>query len=183
MLVIHNPARELFNEQEELFYDVKPQTLSLEHSLVSISKWESKWKKPFLFTRNKTTEEVLDYVRCMTLTQNVDPLVYSALTSENIDKIAQYIDESRTATWFAKDPSEKRGTSSEVITSETIYYWMVTFNIPFDPCQKWHISRLLALIKICQIKNSPKKKMTTQQTFSQNRALNAARRKALNSKG
>ena len=157
----------------------KEQTITLEHSLVSLSKWEAKWKKPFLGREPKTVEEFIDYVRCMTLTQNVDPDVYTALTPKLIKEISAYIDENMTATTFQKGKSPM---SHEIITSEIIYYWMVSYNIPFE-CQKWHLSRLLTLINVCDAKNAPQKKMSQQEIIARNRSLNAARRKKLNTRG
>lgn len=180
MLEITIPEHELFNETTNEFITVKPQTIKLEHSLVSVSKWESKWKKPFLDQKKKTREETIDYIRCMTITQNVSPLVYAGLSSKNIEEVAAYIEDSQTATWFT-DTNKPQG-QREATTSELIYYWMVAFNIPME-CQKWHLSRLLTLIKICNIKNQKPKKMGKKAVMSDNRALNAARRARLNSKG
>ena len=180
MLRITVPATEEWDEDKEQFIQTKEQTLQLEHSLVSLSKWESKWKKSFLFTKNKTDEEVLDYIRCMTLTQNVSPDVYRCLTRENIKAIDDYIKDPMTATTFVDDKSGSR--NKEVITSEIIYYWMSTVGVPFE-CQKWHLNRLLTLIRVHSIKNAPAKKMSKKEIMSQNAALNAARRKQLNSKG
>lgn len=180
MLQITVPAAELWDERNQRFIRTKEQKLQLEHSLVSISKWESKWCKPFLSKNNKTTEETVDYVRCMTLTQNVDPNVYFALTNENIQRVNDYIEAPMTATTFAKDNSGKA--SREIITSELIYYWMIALQIP-DKCEKWHINRLLTLIRVCNIKNQPPKKMSQGEIMRRNSALNAARRKQLNSKG
>ena len=179
MLTITIPEIEIYDPIKEEFVKIKKQTLSLEHSLVSISKWESKWNKPFLSSEDKTTEETLDYIRCMTLTQNVDPLVYTRLTKENVDAINEYIDAPMTATTFA---SENKTSKKEIITAEIIYYWMISFGIPFD-CQKWHLNKLLTLIKVCSIKEAPSKKMSKRKTMTNNAALNAARRKALGTRG
>ena len=180
MLTITIPATEMWDEKNEKFIDIKGCRLQLEHSLVSLSKWESKWCKPFLFTNDKTTEEIMDYVRCMTLTTNVSPEVYYGLTSENIKAINAYIEAPMTATHFG---SERNGSGKrEVVTSELIYYWMIALNIPFE-CQKWHLNRLLTLIRICNIKNQPAKKMSRREIMSHNAALNAARKKQLGTKG
>lgn len=180
MLTITIPATEMWDEKNEKFIDIKECRLQLEHSLVSLSKWESKWCKPFLFTNDKTAEEIMDYVRCMTLTTNVSPEVYYGLTSENIKAINAYIEAPMTATHFG---SEQNGSGKrEVVTSELIYYWMIALNIPFE-CQKWHLNRLLTLIRICNIKNQPAKKMSRKEIMSRNAALNAARRKQLGTKG
>lgn len=180
MLQITIPAVDQWDEGKEEFVYTKEQTLQLEHSLVSLSKWESKWCKPFLTKDKLSDEETLDYVRCMTLTQNVDPETYNHLTDENIRQINRYIDAPMTATWFTED---KRGKPNrEQITNELIYYWMIALNIPFE-CQKWHLNRLLTLIKVCDIKNQPAKKMSKKDIFSRNKALNEARRKQLNTKG
>ncbi len=173
---------EKFNEATSEFISIttKPQTLQLEHSLVSLSKWEAKWHKPFLSKEKKTAEESIDYVRCMTLTQNVDPNVYKALTPQLLAEVSAYIDASMTATTFPKHGN--RPPNREIITSEIIYYWMVSYQIPFE-CQKWHLSRLLTLINVCNAKNAPQKKMSCQEIMARNRALNAARRKRFNTRG
>lgn len=173
---------EKYDEQNNEFIPIttKQQTLRLEHSLVSLSKWEAKWRKPFLSTEARTIEESIDYVKCMVLTQNVDPSVYKALTPQLLAEVSAYIDASMTATTFSKRGN--RRTSHEVITSELIYYWMVSYQIPFE-CQKWHLSRLLTLINICNVYNAPQKKMSRQEIMARNRALNAARRKKYKTKG
>lgn len=180
MLKIVIPGQELWDEKKEEFIHTKSVALQLEHSLVSIAKWESKWRKPFLGKRDKTAEEMIDYIRCMTLTQNVNPSIYSFISNDIIERVSDYIEDPMTATWFSKE--DKSPPSREVITSEIMYYWMVTLNIPFE-CQKWHLNRLLTLIRVCNIKNAPPKKLSKKQLAKRNRALNAARRKALNSKG
>jgi hypothetical protein len=180
MLRITIPAVEQWDEAKQEFIYTKEQTLSLEHSLVSLSKWESKWCKAFLTKQEKTFEETLDYIKFMTLTQNVDPEVYKYLTNGNIDEVNRYIEAPMTATYFSEDKNGK--TSREQITAELIYYWMISLNIPFE-CQKWHLNRLLTLIKVCNIKNTPPKKRNKKEIMSRNAALNAARRKQLNTKG
>lgn len=180
MLQITIPAEEKWDEINEQFIVIKEHTIVLEHSLVSLSKWEAKWCKPFFSKREKTTEEVIDYVRCMTITQNVNSDVYKCLTKENIEQINNYINAPMTATWFS-DEENKKATNRQ-ITSEIIYHWMIALNIPFE-CQKWHLNRLMTLIRVCDIKNQPKKKRTQREIMSRNAALNAARRKKLNSKG
>ena len=157
MLHITIPATELWDDKNQEFIQVKEQKLQLEHSLVSLSKWESKWCKPFLSSTEKTYEETLDYVRCMTITQNVDPKIYSYLSTDNINDINNYIDAPMTATWFSEDKTKR--SNREVITAEMIYYWMIALNIPFE-CQKWHLNKLLTLIRVCNIKNTPKKNMS-----------------------
>lgn len=179
MLTITIPARELFDDETQRFLSTKEQTLQLEHSLVSLSKWESKWNKPFLSKENKTDEETRDYVRCMTITQNVNPDVYKYLSSSNIESINKYIDSPMTATTF---PNKVQGGSKQVVTSELIYYWMISQNIPME-CQKWHLNRLLTLIRVCDAKNSPAKKMSKRDIANQYASLNAARRSKLNTRG
>lgn len=180
MLIITVPETEFFNEETNEFVKIKSQKLQLEHSLVSLSKWESKWQKPFLHTENKTYEMIVDYIKCMTITQNVDPIVYQSLTRENLTEIEKYISDPMTATWFNKKEQKKK--SREIITAELIYYWMISLNIPFE-CQKWHLNRLLTLIQVCSIKNEPSKKMSKRDIYNQNRMLNEARRKHFNTKG
>jgi len=181
MLKLTIDAIDLWDENKEEFVTSKAQNLTLEHSLVSLSKWESKWKKPFLSDMpKKTTEETLDYIKCMTITQNVPDDVYDYISTENIKKVNSYIEDSMTATTFCnykKNPFRK-----EVITAEIIYYWMVAMSIPFE-CQKWHLNRLLTFIHVCSIKNQPKSKMSRHEILGQNKARNAARRKAHHTKG
>ena len=180
MLKIIIPSTEMWDEVNEKFVYSKEQVLQLEHSLVSLSKWESKWCKPFLSKENKTFEETIDYIRCMTINQNIPDEVYNCLTGENIMEINEYISAPMTATRFSNDAMGKG--NREQITSELIYYWMIALNIPFE-CQKWHINRLLTLIRVCNIKNHPSKKMSRREIMSRNTALNAARRKKLRTNG
>lgn len=180
MLYITVPSQEFWDEKKEEFVTTKEQTLQLEHSLVSVSKWEAKWRKVFLSKKDKTNEEVIDYIKCMTITQNVDPDIYRYLTKENIDEIQEYITAPMTATWFSDETHSS--SSSEQVTSELIYYWMIAQNIPFE-CQKWHLNRLLTLIRVCSIKNKSPKKMSKSEIMMRNASLNAARRKQLNSNG
>lgn len=187
MLRITIPARELWDERKQEFVNTKEHTLQLEHSLVSLSKWESKWCKPFLTKDGKTVEETIDYIRCMTVTPNVDPSVYNYLSNDNINQVNDYISAPMTATWFNEDKSTKA--SREQITSELIYYWMIALQIPFDPCQKWHLNRLLTLIKVCNIKNQQvntpagKNKQMSSNDLAKRNALNAARKNQLNTRG
>jgi len=178
MLELHVDAVEQYNEETNEFYYINSQTLKMEHSLVSVSKWESKWHKPFLTNDEKTTEEIFDYIRCMTI-NTVDPIVYNCLSAQNITDIQEYIDNPMTATTIHENNVKR---NPEIVTSELIYYWMVALNIPFE-CEKWHLNRLLTLIRICNIKNQPDKKMSRQETIEQNRILNAARRKQFRAKG
>lgn len=179
MLSIIIPESEYYDELNERFIVYKEQALRLEHSLVSISKWESKWGKPFLSKDDKTMDEIIDYVRCMTITQNVDPDVYYRLTETNLLEVNDYIDKPMTATTFN---DERGGGNREIITSEIIYYWMITFNIPFE-CQKWHLNRLLTLIRVCNVKTNPPKKMSKTEILRRNKELNEARKQRLNTRG
>ena len=181
MLTIDVPiSPEGWDDEKQEFVEPKTQTLQLEHSLVSLSKWESKWHKPFYSKKELTAEELLDYIRCMTLTKNADPDVYNHLTEKNVKKIKDYIDDPMTATTFSKDG--KGPGNGEIVTSELIYYWMIASNIPFE-CQKWHLNRLITLIRVCGVKNTPPKKRSKRDIMSRNAALNAARRKQMNTKG
>ena len=180
MLQITIPATEQWDEYREEFITTKEQTLKLEHSLISVAKWESKWNKSFLSSKDKSAEEIIDYVRCMTLTPNVQSEIYSCLTTEQITEIFDYINAPMTATVLPKDLN--RRSSREPITAELIYYWMISLNIPPE-YEKWHLNRLITLIGVCNIKNQPPKKMNKRALMSRNSALNAARRKKFNSKG
>lgn len=179
MLKITIATIELYDEETNSFLHSKEQELTLEHSLVSLSKWESKWGKPFLTNNNKTLEESADYIRCMTLTQNVNDDLYKFITAENIKQVGQYIEAEMTATVFTK---EQHSINREIITAEVIYYWMISHNIPFE-CQKWHLNRLLTLINVCNIKNKPAKKMSRKETLSRNASLNSQRKQSLNTRG
>ena len=184
MLQITIPERELWDEQNAIFIKVKGVTIAMEHSLVSLSKWEAKWHKPFINKEEKTKAEIIDYMRCMTLTQNIDPIIYEYITQDNIQQVNDYISDSMSATWFSDNKGEgKQGNKTgEQITSELIYYWMVAYQIPFE-CQKWHLNRLLTLIRICDIKNKPPKKYSKKDIMRNNTALNAARRQRLGTNG
>lgn len=181
MLQIVIPDEESWDEaKEEFVITWKGRTLQLEHSLVSLSKWESRWNKPFLSTKKKTSEEILDYIKCMTLTQNVKPDTYDHLTKANIDQITEYIDAPMTATVISDDKTKKGG--REIVTAELIYYWMIALQIPVE-FHKWHLNKLLTLIKVCNIKNQPPKKRGAREIMRRNNELNAARRKRLNTRG
>lgn len=179
MLKIFVPSGELFDELSGRFITVNGRELQLEHSLVSISKWESRWKKPFLSDQPKSREETMDYVRCMTISQNVDPNVYLGLSDANVNAVNKYIDDPMTATTFKND---KKKASRQIVTSEIIYYWMISLGIPME-CQKWHLNRLLALIRVCDEKNQPGRKKSRKDIIAENRALNQMRRAKSGSRG
>ena len=180
MLTITISDTEYFNEDTNEFCKVKGTSLQLEHSLVSLSKWESKWCKPFLTKAHKTNEETLDYIRCMTINTQPSPDIYRAITNDHIKLISDYIDAPMTATTFSKE--QMSGKSKEIITSELIYYWLIAQQIPFE-CQKWHLNRLLTLIHVCSIKNAPPKKMGRQAVLERNARINEQRRKQINTRG
>lgn len=183
MLRIDVPlSAEGWDNENEVFIEPKVQTLQLEHSLVSLSKWESKWCKPFLSQDTRSDEETIDYIRCMTITQNVNPDVYTKLTDDIIERVNAYINAPMTATWFSEKEKQTRKSSGKIVTNELIYYWMISFNIPHK-CEKWHLNRLLTLIHVCEAEGQPSKKMGRKEQLAQQRMLNASRRKRLNSKG
>lgn len=179
MLPIVIPARELYNSKTKEFIQIKETALSLEHSLISLSKWEAQYKKPFLSTTQKTVAETIDYIRYMTLNPNVNQNVYEGITDENVRQVSEYIQDPMTATWV--NEPEKKG-RSQVVTSELIYCWMIMLGIPFS-CEKWHLNRLMTLIKVCSAKNKKPQKMSSRDIAARNAALNEQRRKALNSRG
>ena len=181
MLKITIPSTEAFDPVKNEFIYTKEQTLTLEHSLVSISKWESKWHKPYLSKEPKTTEETIDYVRCMTITQNVDPKTYYCIPESEYLKILKYIEDPMTATWFS-DENELKGKGGRIVTAELLYYWMIVCGIPFE-CEKWHLNRLITLIRVCNEEEKPKKKMSKNQILARNAKLNKQRRAALHTKG
>lgn len=174
----------LWDPVNERFLKVKETKLTLEHSLVSLQKWEAKWKIPFLTDKQKTEDQLRDYVRCMTITQNVDPLVYYALTEEDYRKIIAYMEDPMTATTINEKnlPRGKGGTGQRIATAEMIYYWMTALNIPSE-YRKWHLNQLMTLIKVASIEQQPPKQMSKKDIMAQNRSLNAARRARMHSKG
>lgn len=179
MIKIFIHANELFDEKTNKFITVPETAIELEHSLVSISKWEAKTHKRF-FSTTLTPEEILEYIKCMAISDNVDPRAYYGLTEENVKAISDYINDPMTATTFNNLGHQPRG--SEQVSSELIYYWMTELNIPWE-AEKWHINRLLTLIKVCSIKKQPSKKMSKADILRQNNALNAQRRARMHSKG
>lgn len=183
MLEIEIQPKEYYDEERQEFVKLSaPVLLKLEHSLISVSRWESKWKKRFLSRDKKTPAEMLDYVRCMTINRNVPPEVYDTLSVKELSIIREYIDDPATATTFSKSSSGRAPRTGEETSSELIYYWMTVNNIPFE-CEKWNLNRLLTLINICAVKNQPSKKMSKQDTIRRNASLNKARRKAHGTRG
>lgn len=184
-LKIEVKGTELFDETADRFITVKPTVLDMEHSLIAISKWEAKYHIPFLKEKNKTPEQLEYYFQCMTINKNVDPNVYKALTATQQQEILDYIHDPMTATWFGDEPKtaqKGKKNSPETITSELIYYWMVSWQIPAE-YEKWHLNRLITLIQICNSYNKPQKKMSKSEVIRNNDALNAARRAAMRTRG
>lgn len=179
MLTISIPGYELFNDVTQEFIVESERIVKLEHSLLSISEWESRWNKPFLSNAPKTNEEILDYVKCMTMTEEVPDTAYLYISKEQFKIINDYISAPMTATTITEPPGKN---SREVVTSEVLYYYMISCNIPFE-CEKWHLNRLLTLIRVCSIKNQPAKKKPMAEVMKSNAALNSARKKQLNTKG
>lgn len=180
MLEIVVPAKEFYDEATNRFTKSKAQILQLEHSLISIYKWEAKWHKAFLGKEPRTDEESLDYVRCMTINKGVDELTYLSITHALSDQIKSYIEDTMTATKFFGDKDGP--TNKDTITAELIYYWMIELHIPME-FEKRHLNQLLTLIHVCNFKNGPQKKMPRKETRSRNKAINDARRKQLNTTG
>jgi hypothetical protein len=180
-LTITIPAKDMYDPREKRFITFKEQTLVLEHSLISIAKWESKWHKAYLSKEKKTEEESLDYLRCMCINQTVNTEIFKCLDQKTVNEIAEYIKNPMTATTF-NHQNDKRP-NRDVITNELVYFWMSNYGIPFDPCQKWHFNHLMALIEVASVKNTPPKKMKNRDILNQNLSLNAKRRAALHSKG
>ena len=170
---------EMWDEKKEEFIPPVTFELRLEHSLISLHKWESKWHKPFLSKQDKTDEELIDYIKCMVLTPNVKPEVYDHLTQDNVEEIYKYINDPMTATVFSEDKSKP---NREIITAELIYYWMTAAQIPFE-CRKWHLNQLLTFIRVCNVKNNPGKKSSKRETMEYYAKLNEARKKKFNTRG
>lgn len=185
MLNLQTKEKELWDEVNNKFIKVPAYELHLEHSLIALSKWEEKFEKPFLTDTQKTNEELIEYIKFMSIDQNIPDVVFEQLSQEELIKIEEYMKSKHTATWFREEPNSKRG-PQEIITSEVIYYWMTDLRIPWK-CEKWHLNRLLTLVRVINEKHNEqygdKKKMSKQEIMARNKALNAQRRKQLNSKG
>ena len=185
MLEIVIPENELFDESTQEFIEVPSRKIVLEHSLVSMSKWESIWEKPFLkeLTENGlSSEEMLSYVKCMTVTKGVPELTYLGLNDSVVSQINEYINKPMTATTFSSYGTDQHSGRGTVLTSEVLYHQMIIYGIPFE-CQKWHLNRLFALIKVCSIKNAPPKKVNKAEAARRYAELNAARRRKYHTKG
>lgn len=180
MLIIKLPEQETYDDEHQEFVTLPAVTVQLEHSLVSLSKWESIHEKPFLSKEEKTDAEVTSYIECMILAPEDFSDIIGRFSPEEISRINSYIDAKMTATWFSDKSDGRR--SNETITSEVIYYWLVAFQIPFET-QHWHLNRLLTLIKVCNAKNKAPKKMTKAEIANRNRTLNEQRKAALNTRG
>lgn len=184
MLTLEIPEQRKIRNSTNEIISVKKTKLQLEHSLIAVRKWESKWHKPFLGNKEKTNEEIMNYISCMTVNANqVDPIVYQFLSQDDILKIVQYIEDPMTATWFSNNLHiGASNRSGEVVTAEIIYYWMIALNIPVE-FEKWHLRQLLTLIKVVSIKNGGETKMTPQEAAKFRDELNNQRRAMYNSKG
>ena len=181
MLEIITREDEFYDQRTNKFIAIPSYTLVLEHSLISLAKWESKWHEPYFGTKPKTPEQELDYIRCMVIGNVKDPRVFNALSTENIIAIRAYIANPMTATTFQKRKNEQVR-KKDVITAEVLYSRMFIHGISIE-CQKWHLNRLLTLIRVCDLQNAPKEKMTKKQTAQRNAELNAARRAKYNTRG
>ncbi len=181
MLELKIPPLKGFDEREMRFIEFPARTLRFEHSLISMSKWESKWKKPFISEKPRTVEESYDYIRCMCITKDVPDVYLTMLDSASQQAIADYIEDPMTATWFSEDKEGGRG-KKETFTSEVIYYYMISCGIPVE-FEKWHLKRLLTLLRVFAEKNKKPKKMGQKDVLSRNKTLNEARRKKYNTRG
>ena len=180
MLTITVKDSEFFDEDKNKFVIIPEQTVQLEHSLVSLSKWESIHEKPFLDNEERSESEIYSYLKCMILSPEVPPEIVYRFSDSDKQLISRYIDSKQTATFFPN--AQKKGRSSEKVTSELIYYWMIAFTIPFE-CQHWHLNRLLTLIQVCNIKNQPSKKMSKSEIMRRNKEMNAQRRAQMGTSG
>lgn len=179
MLKLHVPSLELFDNRTSEFITIHGGEVRLEHSLLSVYRWESKWEKPFLVPKPKTREESIDYIRCMVIESEIDPDLFSYFPDSILEQVDEYINRPMTATTFAKSDEPP---SRDIVTAEILYWQMTVLGIPLE-FEKRHLNHLLTLIKVCSIKNGPQKKMSKKEIFKQNRALNAARKKQFHTKG
>lgn len=180
MLQLYVTGGEIYDQKNREFVYVNSTTLRLEHSLISLSKWESMYCIPFLTDKPKTVQQTLDYIKCMTLNPNVDPNIYHFISDEHILQINDYIGSKMTATTFS-DSSKRK--NRETVTAELIYWSMITLGIPVE-FQKWHLNRLLTLIHVCNIKNDPeKKKMSAAEIMRRNTLINEQRKAQYNTSG
>ncbi len=179
-LTVTIPGKELFDQQSKTFITIPATTVTLEHSLLSISKWESKWKRSYFIKEPMTIDQSIDYIACMCLTKNIDPKIFRFMDKKTAQEISNYIADPMTATTI-KHRDKKP--SREIITSELVYYWMVNFGIPFDPCQKWHFNRLMTLIEIATIKEAGDQKMPRKEMLKQRALLNSQRKAKYNTHG
>lgn len=182
MLRLIISGQELYNEETEEFINTEDVVVDLEHSLISLSKWESIFERPFLGPSKKTREETLAYVKAMIVSPEFPSDILDRLDHEHLSQINSYIDSNQSATTFGSMPEQRHRSRGETITSELIYYWMVAFNIPFE-CERWHLNRLFALVRICNLKQSKPKKMSRSELAARNRTLNAQRKAELGTRG
>ena len=181
MLTISLINQDFFDAETSEFIEYPDMEIQLEHSLISMSKWESLFEKPFLAPGQRSRDEVLSYIGCMILTPGIDSSVVNRLGNNELSLIDAYISSKQSATTFGDLPARNKS-SGETITSELIYYWMVAFNIPFE-CQTWHLNRLFSLIRILNLKQEKPKKMSRAEISARNAELNAKRRAALGTSG
>ena len=180
MLTIYVGATEHFDEKTREFSYVGGTPIQLEYSLAILSKWESKFNKPFLGPQKKTREETISFIQEMIITPEISPDIINEFTLQNFKDVNAYMESKQTATWFSDTPEPK--TSREVITAELIYYWLVTFNIPWE-AQHWHLNKLFTLIKVFNAKSEKPKKMTPGQAAARRRELNEQRKQQYKTAG
>ena len=177
MLTITVPGIDFWDSEREIFIVRDEFVLELEHSLVTLSKWEQKYEKPYLGPEKHSTEEVLGYVAAMAVTQDLSPEVLVRLSEDNFVEISEYINKKASGTFFSDVMPGKR--SSEIITSELIYYWLSAFHIDFNPVENWHLTRLFNLLRVASVKNAPEKKRSRASIAQEQKALNEQRLKDL----
>ena len=187
MISVRIPKGQSFDARHNVFYTMdKDRTIQLEHSLISLQKWESRWHKPFLSTKEKTIEETIDYIRCMCVTSNVPDDAFYCIPEAEMNRITAYIDDPMTATWFRESPQTQSapGKKKEIVTAEIIYYWMISYNIPSE-YRKWNLNQLLTLIRVLNIKNdtSPKKKRSRNAILNDYKSINEANKKKFGTDG
>lgn len=187
MFVI-NLGDELFDEETNTFLHPVGKKLHLEHSLLSISKWEAEWEIPFLNT-DKTSEQSLSYIKCCVLDDDFDELLLNTLSDKNILDFNAYLSKGMTAkkiidlrSSLSQKRKSRRPASQKALTSEDIYYSMIQFHV-WKECEEWPLQRLLSLLQLCSLKSNSTGEMSKSDQAKFYREENARRKAKYHTNG